>query len=97
MKNLRDFLLSRKGWRDEKGNTLAFFERGLEGEPEKDALWFFLDEGLRCGGAAKANPAGGSGAGKAAAGVRQAGALGTAGKGYRKVEKRRVRTCLWKS
>jgi|MucameStandDraft_1065616.scaffolds.fasta_scaffold00949_37 hypothetical protein len=50
MKNLRDFLLSRKGWRDEKGNTLAFFERGLEGEPEKDALWFFLDEGLRCGG-----------------------------------------------
>lgn len=39
MKNLRDFLLSRKGWRDEKGNTLAFFERGLEGEPEKDALW----------------------------------------------------------
>ena len=41
MKNLRDFLLSRKGWRDEKGNTLAFFERGLEGEPEKDALWFF--------------------------------------------------------
>lgn len=50
MENLREFLLSRKGWQDERGNTLAFFEKGLEGEPEKDALWLFLDEGLRCGG-----------------------------------------------
>lgn len=50
MENLRKFLLSRKGWQDGKGNTLVFFERGLEGEPEKDALWLFLDEGLRCGG-----------------------------------------------
>lgn len=50
MKDLRNFLLERKGWRDEKGNTAAFFGNGLDGKPEEEAVWLFLDEGLRCGG-----------------------------------------------
>lgn len=53
MENLREFLLSRKGWRDEKGNTLAFFAQGLDGQKEDDEIWLFLDEGLRCGGLQK--------------------------------------------
>lgn len=50
MDGLRGFLLQQKGWRDEKGNTLAFFESGLDGQKECEMLWLFLDEGLRCGG-----------------------------------------------
>lgn len=54
MDDLRTFLLSRKGWRDEKGNTLAFFEKGLDGQTQEGMLWLFLDEGLRCGGLQRA-------------------------------------------
>ncbi|MBQ7757996.1 hypothetical protein [Anaerotignum sp.] len=50
MKDWRKFLLSCKGWQDEKGNTVVFSDRGLIGEPNGDELWLFLDEGLRCGG-----------------------------------------------
>lgn len=50
MKDFRDFLLSRKGWQDEKGNTVVFSDRGLYTEPKANELWLFLDEGLRCGG-----------------------------------------------
>lgn len=53
MENLREFLLSRKGWQDGKGNTLAFFEHGLDGQGEGNDIWLFLDEGLRCGGLQK--------------------------------------------
>ena len=50
MKDLRTFLLSRKGWQDEKGNTVVFSDRGLYEEPQGEEFWIFLDEGLRCGG-----------------------------------------------
>ena len=50
MKEWRGFLLSRKGWQDEKGNTVIFFDRGFYEEPKGEELWLFLDEGLRCGG-----------------------------------------------
>ncbi len=50
MKNLRDFLLSRKGWQDTKGNTVVFSDRGLTDGPEGEEFWIYLDEGLRCGG-----------------------------------------------
>lgn len=53
MDDLRTFLLSRKGWRDEKGNTVAFFESNLDGQTQEGSLWLFLDEGLRCGGLQK--------------------------------------------
>ncbi len=48
MKDFRKFLLSGKGWQDEKGNTVVFSETNLMGEA--DGFWLFLDEGLRCGG-----------------------------------------------
>lgn len=57
MKNLRTFLLSRKGWQDTKGNTVAFSDRGLTEEPKAGELWLFLDEGLRCGGMHRRIPA----------------------------------------
>ena len=50
MKEFREFLLSRTGWQDEKGNTVVFSDRGLVGEPKENEIWLFLDEGLRCGG-----------------------------------------------
>lgn len=50
MMDFRMFLLSRKGWQDEKGNTVVFSDRGLFEEPKEGELWLFLDEGLRCGG-----------------------------------------------
>lgn len=50
MKEFRAFLLSRKGWQDEMGNTVVFSDTGLDGETAADGLWLFLDEGLRCGG-----------------------------------------------
>lgn len=53
MDDLRAFLLSRNGWQDEKGNTVAFFENNLDGQAQEGFLWLFLDEGLRCGGLQK--------------------------------------------
>lgn len=50
MKEFRAFLLSRRGWQDEKGNTVVFSEQGLDGERTEAEIWLFLDEGLRCGG-----------------------------------------------
>ncbi len=50
MKDLRTFLLSRKGFSDGNGNTVVFSDRGLVGEPNGEEFWMFLDEGLRCGG-----------------------------------------------
>ncbi len=50
MKDLRGFLLSKKGWQDGKGNTVVFSDRGLFEEPKGEELWLYLDEGLRCGG-----------------------------------------------
>ncbi len=50
MKDFRNFLLSRTGWQDGKGNTVVFSDRGLFAEPKEEELWLFLDEGLRCGG-----------------------------------------------
>ncbi|MGN0136837.1 hypothetical protein [Anaerotignum sp.] len=50
MKNWRGFLLSCKGWQDQKGNTVVFSDRGLVGETKEDEFWIYLDEGLRCGG-----------------------------------------------
>ncbi len=50
MKDLREFLLSQKGWQDGKGNTVVFSDRGLFEEPKGEELWLYLDEGLRCGG-----------------------------------------------
>lgn len=50
MKDWREFLLSRKGWQDGKGNTVVFSDRGLQEAPGEGKLWLFLDEGLRCGG-----------------------------------------------
>lgn len=50
MKDLRRFLLSKKGWQDGKGNTVVFSDRDLFEEPKGEELWLYLDEGLRCGG-----------------------------------------------
>lgn len=50
MKNFKQFLLSRPGWQDGKGNTVVFSEKGLLGESKETEVWLFLDEGLRCGG-----------------------------------------------
>ena len=50
MKDCQAFLLSRAGWRDEKGNTVVFSPQGLQGETVEHKIWLFLDEGLRCGG-----------------------------------------------
>ena len=49
-KDWRKFLLSREGWQDEKGNMVVFSDRSLQGEPEEEKIWLYLDEGLRCGG-----------------------------------------------
>lgn len=57
MKDWRTFLLFRKGWQDEKGNTVVFSDHGWEEAPKAAELWLFLDEGLRCGGMHRRIPA----------------------------------------
>ncbi len=53
---LREFLLKQRDFADENGNTVSFFDRGLDTEPKENEFWLFLDEGLRCGGTARKIP-----------------------------------------